>query len=121
MRMLRAFWDAAASVDPSAETLDEKHMPLCRAGELKHLWIQAGLENVREEPIDIAMHFDSYPDYWDPFLLGQGPAGTYVRRIQHDRVQVVRGEVKRHLRIEREDMPFLLTARAWAVRGTARS
>src|SRR5262249_55684886 len=34
MRMLRAFWGAAAEGDARAEKLDEKHMPLCRAGEL---------------------------------------------------------------------------------------
>ncbi len=28
MRMLRVFWDAAVSIDPSAEARDEKHMPL---------------------------------------------------------------------------------------------
>ena len=30
MQMLRLFWDAAVALDPSAEPLDEKHMPLCR-------------------------------------------------------------------------------------------
>jgi len=50
MRMLRAFWDAAADVDPSAETLDEKHMPLCRAGELSQPWEQVGPEDVHEQP-----------------------------------------------------------------------
>jgi ubiquinone/menaquinone biosynthesis C-methylase UbiE len=33
MRMLRAFWDAAVSIDAKAEKHDERHMPLCRAGE----------------------------------------------------------------------------------------
>ena len=32
MQMLRFFWDAATALDPSAEKMDEKHMPLCRAG-----------------------------------------------------------------------------------------
>src|SRR5437867_12258869 len=38
MRMLRVFWDSAVEVDPRAEKFDEKHMPLCRAGELSQLW-----------------------------------------------------------------------------------
>src|SRR4029434_6297411 len=55
MVMLRAFWDAAVSIDTKAEKRDEKHMPLCRAGELSKLWQQSGLENVQEEPMEITM------------------------------------------------------------------
>jgi SAM-dependent methyltransferase len=117
MRMLRAFWDAAANVDASAKNLDEKHMPLCRAGELSELWKRSGLENVHEQPLDITMQFESFADYWEPFLLGQGPAGAYLQTIDVDRLQVLSGELKRRLALS-EDAPFTLPARAWAVRGT---
>ena len=116
--MLRAFWDAAVEVNARDEKLDEKHMPLCRAGELSQLWRQGGLENVQEQPLDITMKFDSFTDYWDPFLLGQGPAGAYLRTVQGDRLQVLRSAVKRQLRISSESDAFLLPARVWAVRGT---
>jgi hypothetical protein len=43
MRMLRTFWDAAVHIDPEAEKLDEKRMPLCRASELSALGRQRGL------------------------------------------------------------------------------
>jgi len=119
MRMLRAFWDAVVSVNPQAEKLDEKHMPLCRAGELSELWRQGGLENVQEQPLDITMRFDSFTDYWDPFLLGQGPAGAYVRTLRADRLGDLRSAVKQCLAISSESEPFALPARAWAVRGTA--
>jgi hypothetical protein len=52
-----------------------------REGELSDLWRQSGLENVREQAIDIAMRFESFADYWEPFLLRQGPAGAYVHRL----------------------------------------
>jgi SAM-dependent methyltransferase len=117
MRMLRAFWDAAVHTDPGAENLDEKHMPLCRAGDLSALWKQGGLENVREQSIDIRMKFESFTDYWDPFLLGQGPAGSYVRRLERDKLQVLRNEVQRLLSLSAENAPFVLPARAWSVRG----
>ena len=117
MRMLRVFWDAAVSVDARAERLDEKHMPLCRAGDLSHLWKRGGLENVQEQPLDITMRFESFADYGDPFLLGQGPAGSYVRSIDHDRLPVLRDAVKRGLSISGENVPFALPARVWAVRG----
>ena len=117
MRMLRTFWDAAVQLDPGAEELDEKHMPLCRAGELLFLWRQGGLENVREQSIDIEMKFESFADYWDPFLLGQGPAGSYVRRLDRASLHALRQEVKHRLSTSVEDRPFVLAARMRAVLG----
>jgi hypothetical protein len=118
MRMLRIFWDAAVSIDAGAEKLDEKHMPLCRSGEMSDLWKQGGLENVREQPIDIDIRFKSFGDYWDTFLLGQGPAGAYVRSLDREKLQALRSEVKRRLSVSVEDAAFVLPARVWSVRGT---
>jgi SAM-dependent methyltransferase len=118
MRMLRMFWDAAVQSDPPAEKLDEKHMPLCRAGDLSTLWTQGGLKDVREQSIDVSMKFESFADYWDPFLLGQGPAGSYVRRLDRETLQILRSESKRRLSLSSDNTPFELVARVWAVRGT---
>jgi SAM-dependent methyltransferase len=118
MRMLRTFWDAVMPLDPEAEKLDEKHMPLCRAGELSALWRQAALEHIWEQPIDITMSFASFTDYWDPFLLGQGPAGAYVHRLDRKHLQSLRKEIKQRLSLSAENTPFVLPARVWAVRGT---
>jgi SAM-dependent methyltransferase len=121
MRMLRVFWDAARAVDPTAQKFDELRMPLCRAGELGAFWKQGGLERVEERQLDITMRFTSFADYWDPFLLGQGPAGAYLRNLHGDRRQALRGEVKRQLALRTEDAPFSIPARAWAVRGIVQS
>ena len=118
MRMLRAFWDAAASLDRTAEKLDQKNMPLCRAGELAELWKKGGLQNVQERPLDITLRFASFADYWDPFLLGQGSAGAYTGKLDRDRLRILRDEVKRRLSVSAENAPLALPARAWAVRGT---
>jgi SAM-dependent methyltransferase len=118
MRMLRAFWDGAVSIDAKAEARDEKHMPLCRAGELSELWRQGGLENVHEQPQTVTMRFESFADYWDPFLLGQGPAGVYVRSLSRDRVRVLRSEVKSRVSPSAENLPFAFSARVWSVCGT---
>jgi SAM-dependent methyltransferase len=118
MRMLRAFWDAAASIDSRAARLDEKHMPLCRAGELSELWSQGDLEDIREQPLDVTMRFESFADYWDPFLLGQGPAGAYATSLKSDQLHELRDEVKRRLSVSAEHTSFTLPARVWAVRGT---
>ena len=117
MQMLRTFWDAAVEIDPEAGKVDENRMPLCREGELSALWRQAGLENVHEQPIDLTMRFESFADYWDPFLLGQGPAGAYVRRLDRNKLPALRKEIKRRLSLSTEDTPVVLSARVWSVRG----
>jgi SAM-dependent methyltransferase len=118
MAMLRSFWDAAVELNPSADTLDERHMPLCRAGELAALWRRAGLADVVEQPLDTTMRFESFADFWDPFLSGQGPAGAYTRKLERDDLTKLRSAVKRRLAVNSEDSPFGIPARVWAVRGT---
>lgn len=113
MGMLRTFWDAAVAVDPAAKKFDEAQMPLCRSGELAAFWKQGGLQKVEERTLDIQMQFGSFADYWEPFLLGQGPAGTYVRNADETRRQLLREQLQARLGTR----PFALTARAWAVRG----
>ncbi len=118
MRMLRVFWDAAVSIDRSAEARDEKHMSLCRAGELAKLWDQGRLKNVEQRSLEITTRFENFRDYWDAFLLKQGPAGTYAASLDGNRLQALRSEVRRRLGVLTEDQTFNLPARAWAVRGT---
>ena len=118
MQMLHAFWDAAISLDPGAAKVHEGYLPFCRAGYLLNLWQQAGLEDVIEQPIEFTMCFQSFADYWDPFLLGQGPAGTYVASLDQDRLKVLHDALKRRLSATEEASPLDLPARMWAVRGT---
>lgn len=117
MRMLRTFWDAAVRIDPAAEAYDEKHMALCREGELTALWSKGGVKDVRELPMEISMRFENFADYWEPFLLGQGPAGAYARSLDPERLKALRSEIQARLGLEDEGRPFDLQARAWAVRG----
>ena len=116
MRMLRLFWDAAVALDPAAGRLDEKHMPLCRKRELYELWTRGGLEQVEEAPLEITMPFENFDDFWDPFLLGQGPAGAYVKRLTVGRTAALREELQH--RAGDPGGAFTLPARLWAVRGS---
>jgi SAM-dependent methyltransferase len=121
MDMLRVFWDAAVALDPRVETADEKHMPLCRAGELSQLWKRAGLTDVEDEALEIMMIFKSFDDYWVPFMAGQGPAGAYVARLSPDGRMQLRDKIRRLLLGDSIAGKFELTARAWAIRGTVPS
>ena len=117
MEMLRAFHDAVGQVDPAAKTLDEKSMPLCREGELRQLWSGGGLEQVIESPLDVQLQFASFDDYWSPFLLGQGPAGAYVRKLDEEKRERLRQTLIQRLNVKAESSPLTLPARVHAVRG----
>lgn len=118
MQMLRVLWDEATALDPAIASRDEARMPLCRSGELAALWRQEGLENVQEAPLTVALHFESFDDYWTPFLLGEGPAGAYVASLPEDRRAGLRERLHTRLLGAAPDRPIDLRARAWAVKGT---
>lgn len=119
MEMLRVFWDEAIALKPDSDARDERHMPLCRRGELAALWKKQGLQDVAEEALTIRTRFESFDDYWSPFLQKQGPAGAYVAALSDaERVELA-GRLRRRLLGVAADRPFELSARAWAVRGVS--
>ena len=117
MRMLRVFWDEAVAFDPPLAARDERHMPLCKRGELAALWRATGFEHVEDQPIVIDLSFSSFEDYWSPFLGGQGPAGGYVASLPEPRRSALEAKLRERLLSSRKDGPFVLQARAWAVKG----
>lgn len=113
MEMLRAFWDEAVALDPTAP--DERRMPLSRRGELAALWSAHGLESVEERRLVIEMTFTSFDDYWRGFLGGQGPAGHYTATLTESQRAALRSRL--HDRLAPSGEGFTLRACAWAVRG----
>jgi SAM-dependent methyltransferase len=117
MRMLRVFWDEAVALDPASEPRDERHMPLCRSGELAELWAEHGLADVETSTLVVELSFASFDDYWAPFLAGQGPAGSYVAGLPDDHKQALERRLRDRLLDDGRDRPLTLSARAWAVKG----
>ena len=117
MEMLRVFWDEAVALAPASDARDERHMPFCRRGELAALWHARGLQDVVEEGLTIQTRFTSFDDYWAPFLEGQGPAGAYVAALPERNRDALEKRLRHRLLGEGPDRPFVLNARAWAVRG----
>lgn len=119
MELIRYFWDAVAELNPCDANMDEgARFPLCRPEALEKLFADAGLGRVEVTSIDIPTTFASFDDYWQPFLGGQGPAPAYAMSLD----ETARARLRDCLR---ERIPsaangsISLTARAWAVRGTA--
>lgn len=117
MQMLRFFWDAAVALDRDAARLDEGiRFPLCQEGNLKKLFLDSGLREVRFKSLEVRTVFSSFEDYWLPFLGGVGPAPSYVMNLD----EIQRIELRERLREslpESEDGTIPLLGRAWAVQG----
>ena len=119
MEFLRFFWDTASRINPNAAELDEgERFPICRADALTELFREAGLRAVRCDPIEMSTGFSSFDEYWGSFLGGSGPAPSYVASINDDHRKALVEELEKVLPID-PDGSIRLTARAWAVRGTA--
>tara|TARA_R110002096_G_scaffold148372_3_gene309049 strand:- start:3751 stop:4641 length:891 start_codon:yes stop_codon:yes gene_type:complete len=120
MQMLRVFWDEAIALDPSADPRDERHMPYCTKDELLRLFGEAGLQGVEATALVAEQRFQSFEEYWAPFLLGTGPAGACVASLPADHCSALRDRLRSRLAKSGTDKPFSLPCRAWAVRGRVR-
>jgi SAM-dependent methyltransferase len=119
MAFMRHFWDVAGTLDRAVADLDEAlRFALCRPEPLRRLWTEASLHAVEVRPIEIPTVFTDFDDYWSPFLGGQGPAPGYVMSLPDEGRTALREALREHLPTE-PDGSIRLTARAWAVRGTA--
>jgi SAM-dependent methyltransferase len=117
MEMLRAFWDEAVALAPANAAKDERHLPLCRRGDLSALWREHGLREVTERELIIDTRFASFDDFWAPFLERQGPAGAYAASLPAAERDALRLRLRRRLLGTGPDKPIVMRARAWAVRG----
>jgi SAM-dependent methyltransferase len=119
MELIRRFFDAAVSLDPTAANVDEGvRFPLCAPEPLRAAFVEAGLGGVEVRSIDVPTVFADFDDYWAPFLGGVGPAPVYATSLSLDRRDALRERLRAELPIE-PDGSIHLIARAWAVRGRA--
>jgi SAM-dependent methyltransferase len=110
---LGVFWEAARELD--AEVADESELAGAREGHLEELLRAAGASEVREVALSVDVEHPSFDEWWEPFLLGVGPAGKYVASL--DATQ--RGRLRDACRERLSRAPFVVSARAWSARGLA--
>ena len=66
-------------------------------------------------PADLTAEYVSFDEWWEPYTLGVGPAGAYVRSLG----ETDRSALRERCRTQLPEAPFSLTAVAWAARGRA--
>lgn len=84
-------------------------------GQLVELAAAAGLTRIEPSTVSVSIGFDRFDDWWEPFTLGVGPVGDYLRGLDGDR----RAELREHCRELLPPAPFTVTGSAWSVVGHA--
>ena len=110
---LSPFWVAARRLRPEAQ--DEAGLAGARQGHLADLFAQAGLRDVEVAELDATVTYETFEEWWQPYLLGVGPAGAYATSLPEEEREELRESCREVLPPE----PFSITAVAWAVRGLA--
>jgi SAM-dependent methyltransferase len=110
---LSVFWQAARELDPQIR--DESDLPGTAEGQLAELCRAAGLREIEEAVLSISVAHPTFEDWWEPFMLGVGPAGSHVARLDAAAQATLRNRCRALL----PDEPFELTVRAWATRALA--
>jgi SAM-dependent methyltransferase len=106
---LSVFWQAAQELDPAAP--GEADRAGAREGDLVEIAQAAGLRNVRPTALTIRIGFESYDEWWAPYLEGVGPVGSYVASLDPDH----RRRVEERCRELLPEPPFEQAATAWVV------
>jgi SAM-dependent methyltransferase len=108
---LTTFWAAVRGIDPDAE--DESELAGVREGQLAELAAAAGLTGIESSVLTVSVGYHSFEEWWEPYLFGVGPAGSYLARVEDDVRHAVRARAVELL----PPAPFEIVADAWCVRG----
>ena len=116
MQMLRHFWNAALTGDPDAPD-EVRVMRFGGPGEIADLLEQAGFVDVVETMLSVSATYSGFDELWDGFLLGIGPAGSYLVSLPEERRDEVRAAL--FTRVGSPSGPFTLDAAAACAYGRA--
>jgi SAM-dependent methyltransferase len=118
VEFMRAFWTAAAELDPNARDLGEGlRFPFCSREGVLELAEQGGLANAECAALETSTMFADFDDYWRPFTLGAGPAPGYCVSLDPQAREALRQRLSDTLK-RQPDGSIAMKARAWAVKAT---
>ena len=106
---LSLFWEVVRAVDPQAE--GESDYAGVKEGDLAALFVAAGLDSLEESVLTVQVPFESFEQWWEPYMLGVGPAGEYVTGLDESRREALREECRRKV----PEGAFTVEASAWCV------
>jgi SAM-dependent methyltransferase len=116
----RMFWDTFCAIEPAA--MERRSIALTRPmtgpGQLMSAFVQGGLEQVRETSLTIRMEFESFDDYWEPLIHGQGTLASFLSTFSERTTDKLRSDVRDAYLCGGPDGARSFAATAVAVKGT---
>ena len=115
----RMFWDTLAALEPSAVPArgENYFKPMTRPGEMRNVFILAGLRDVAETTLMIRMEYENFEDFWSPQAAGEGPQGKYLAGLEEGKRKALERAVRAAYEATQHDGPRSFAAVAWACRG----
>jgi SAM-dependent methyltransferase len=107
---LSVYWEAVRELDPS--NTGEGHLAGATQGDLTRIFEQAGLTDIEEESLTVTVEHGTFEEWWEPYTLGVGPAGSYVAGLDPG----AREELRERCRELLSDPPIVVSASAWSAR-----
>lgn len=119
-------WDVAGGRAPMSDFLravrgrheqapEEPGQQGTREGELAELARAAGLRDVQSGSLTVAVRYETFEEWWEPYTLGVGPAGDHVAALD----EAGRAALRDRCREVLPPAPFDIVATAWCARGRA--
>ncbi len=108
---LNVYWEAVRELDPDVD--DESQLAGAREGDLSRLFRKAGLQDIVEKDLWVSVEHATFEDWWEPYMLGVGPAGDFVAGLDEDGRAQLRDLCLQKL----PEAPFEVRACAWAALG----
>ena len=107
---LAVFWRAAHAFDPNA--MSSSGLPGPEDADLARIFERAGLEPAEPDALIVHRWFESFEEWWEPYLLGVGPTGDFVTGLDVD----TRDRLAAQCRHLLPAPPFDVPGKAWVVR-----
>ena len=115
----RLFCDTAAAVSPGGQEFRARIFgrQMTQPGRLETAWRRAGFTDTKTATLTIRMDFESFTDYWAPYVGGDGPYAGFVSQLDEpSRIELTEAVRQAYL-AGMDDGPRSFTANAWAVKG----
>ena len=117
----RIFFDVAAMLSPEGNQRRARNYtrPMTRPGELANAFRSAGLTRIRETTLSIRMEFQSFDDYWAPYVGEDGPGADFVSSLDTAERRRLQDIVRASYLDGEPDGLRSYAAIAWAAAGNA--
>ena len=109
---LAPFGEAQRALNPQLHSAPP--LPGTAKGDLVRIFTAAGIQDVHARVLSVEVEFASFDEWWEPFTLGVGPVGAYVKSLTTAGIAALRHACAERL----PSGSFSTVASAWVAVGT---